>query len=66
MARRGHAYDQSKPPVFQSPLVRDRKIIWGKTIMGKQEMMAIFDMTLSGFEQFSIGITSTVACSSPA
>jgi ketosteroid isomerase-like protein len=51
-------YGQSEPPVFQSPLLRDQKMIWDKTIMNKQEMMAVFDMTLTAFRQFSIEITS--------
>jgi ketosteroid isomerase-like protein len=51
-------YDQSEPPVFQSSLLRDRKMIWTKTIMSKQEMMAAFEMTLGGFKEFSIEITS--------
>ena len=51
-------YDQSEPPVFQSPLLSRHKMIWTKTILDKPEMMAIFDMTLSAFEQFSIEITS--------
>ena len=51
-------YDQSEPPAFQSPLLRDHKMIWVKTIMDKQEMMAAFEITLNGFKEFSIEITS--------
>jgi ketosteroid isomerase-like protein len=54
-------YGQSEPPVFQSPLLRDQKVTWDKTIMNKQEMMAVFEMTLSAFAQFSIEITSITA-----
>ena len=53
-------YGQSQPPVFQSPLLREQKMIWDRTIMTKQEMMAAFEMTLAGFEKFSIEITSTI------
>jgi ketosteroid isomerase-like protein len=52
-------YDQSEPPVFQSPLLRDQKMIWDKTVMDKRETVAAFAMTLAGFKEFSIEITST-------
>ena len=51
-------YDQVQPDAFQSPLLSKHKTIWDKTIYNKQEMMVIFEMTLSGFEHFSIDITS--------